>query len=236
MAKRSVNVTGSLALFINGGTGRGQTAPTLYLLDWCTSDYAGEVMCETQTKYPSPQPGNHKSTPLDTLSVIPLELSTSRGVGNSSRFSLSFRSVGEYCHSNKIIRERYIIDELLGEGGFGAVYRVHDRRVKNNVFALKEIVDPNKRQYERFTFEGELLQRLDHPHLPRVYRVFEDEKHHHLYMLMDYIDGPNLEHLRVRQPERRFSFSQTLKLMAPIIEAVVYLHAQTPPIIHRDIQ
>ena len=137
---------------------------------------------------------------------------------------------------SKVVRERYIIDELLGKGGFGAVYRVRDRRVRNNVFALKEIVDPNKYQYARFTFESKLLQRLDHPHLPRVYRTFTDEKLHRLYMLMDYVDGPNMERLRVRQSERRFSFAQTLQLMTPIIEAVVYLHAQTPPIIHRDIK
>jgi eukaryotic-like serine/threonine-protein kinase len=146
------------------------------------------------------------------------------------------REVQTNFRRSKVVRERYVVDELLGQGGFGAVYLVHDRRVKNNVFALKEIVDPNNRQRVSFTFEGELLRRLDHPHLPRVYRTFEDEKYHRLYMLMDYIDGPNLEHLRVQQPERRFSFSQTLRIMAPVIEAVIYLHAQTPPIIHRDIK
>jgi serine/threonine protein kinase len=188
-------------------------------------------MYEAQIKFPG-------TRPVAMFSVAPSELSTSRDKGNSVRLSSSLRSVSRILQAGqcKVIGERYFIDELLGEGGFSAVYRVHDRRVKNNVFALKEIVDPNKRQYERFTFEGELLQRLDHPHLPRVYRVFEDEKHHHLYMLMDYIDGPNLEYLRVRQPERRFSFSQTLKIMAPIIEAVIYLHTQTPPIVHRDIK
>lgn len=146
------------------------------------------------------------------------------------------REVQTKFSGRKVVWERYIVDELLGQGGFGAVYRVHDRRVKNNVFALKEIVDPNERQRESFTLESAFLQRLDHPHLPRVYRSFEDEKHHRLYMLMDYINGPNLEHLRVQQPEQRFTFAQTLKIMAPIIEATIYLHTQTPPIIHRDIK
>jgi serine/threonine protein kinase len=136
----------------------------------------------------------------------------------------------------KVVRERYSVEELLGQGGFGAVYRVRDRRVKGNVFALKEISDPNKQQRENFLFEGEVLRRLDHPYLPRVYRVFEDEKNHRLYMLMDYIAGPNLERLRQQQPERRFSLSQALQIMGPIMEAVSYLHAQQPPIIHRDIK
>ena len=136
----------------------------------------------------------------------------------------------------KVVHERYIIEELLGQGGFGAVYRVRDRRVKGNIFALKEVVNPNSGQQENFLFEGEILRRLDHPALPRVYRVFEDGKNNCVYMLMDYVEGPNLERLRLQQPGKRFSLSQALKIMAPIIEAVNYLHAQQPPIIHRDIK
>jgi Serine/threonine protein kinase len=137
---------------------------------------------------------------------------------------------------NKVIRDRYVIEELLGQGGFGAVYRVRDRRVKGNVFALKEISNPNRNQRESFLFEGELLRRLDHPALPRVYRVFEDNKSNRLCTLMDYIAGLNLERLRLRQPEKRFSLAQVLHMLAPIRNALLYLHAQQPPIIHRDIK
>jgi len=136
----------------------------------------------------------------------------------------------------KVVRQRYIVEELLGTGGFGAVYRVRDRRVKTNLFALKELIEPNKYERESFGFECELLRRLDHPALPRVYRGFEDEKNNRLYMLMDYVDGINLEKLRQRQPEKRFALPQVLKMMAPIIAATAYLHAQNPPIIHRDIK
>lgn len=135
-----------------------------------------------------------------------------------------------------VVHERYIVEELLGQGGFGAVYRVRDRRVKGNVFALKEIVDPDRHQQENFLFEGDILRRLDHPALPRVYRTFEDGKSNRVYLLMDYVEGPNLEQLRLQQPEKRFSLLQALKIMAPIMEAVSYLHAQQPPIIHRDIK
>ncbi len=137
---------------------------------------------------------------------------------------------------SKAIRDRYIIEDLLGQGGFGAVYKVRDRRVKGNVFALKEVVDPDRHQRESFAFEGEILKRLDHQSLPRVYRVFEDTKHNRVCMLMDYIEGPNLEQLRLQQLDKRFSLPQVLRMMRPIIDAIIYLHAQNPPIIHRDIK
>ena len=136
----------------------------------------------------------------------------------------------------KVVRNRYIIEELLGTGGFGAVYRVRDRHVKTHLFALKELIEPNKYERESFGFECELLKQLDHPALPHVYHGFEDEKNHRLYMLMDYVDGINLEKLRQHQPEECFTLRHALKIMAPIIAAIAYLHAQNPPIIHRDIK
>ena len=135
-----------------------------------------------------------------------------------------------------IVGGRYLVEELLGKGGFGAVYKVKDQRVRQNIFALKEVIDPSKQERKRFVFEADLLRRLDHPALPRVYHVFEDEKNERAYMLMDYVEGENLEVLRRRQPNMRFSVPQVLNIMAPIMNAISYLHNQQPPIIHRDIK
>src|SRR5438552_4209864 len=136
----------------------------------------------------------------------------------------------------KVVRERYIVEEMLGRGGFGAVYRVRDRRVRSNVFALKEVVDPSGHERDRLTFECELLKRLDHPGLPRVYRVLDDERNSRVYMLMDYIEGPNLERLRQQQPGKRFALPRVMRILGSIVEAISYLHTQQPPIIHRDIK
>ncbi|GAC1399871.1 MAG: hypothetical protein NVS4B12_11310 [Ktedonobacteraceae bacterium] len=134
------------------------------------------------------------------------------------------------------VKDRYIVEDLLGKGGFGAVYLVRDSRVRGNLFALKEVINPNKEERERFAFECEVLKRLDHTALPRVYRVFEDNKNIRVYMLMDYVSGPNLEILRQRQTGKRFSLPHVMKIMGPIVDAVGYLHSQQPPIIHRDIK
>ncbi len=140
-----------------------------------------------------------------------------------------------------VVRDRYAIESLLGQGGFGAVYLAKDLRVKGNLYALKEVMEPNRKDLtrkdrNRFLFESDILKRLDHRALPRVYRVFEDDKQERAYILMDYIDGPNLEKLRQQQPEKRFSLSQVTNIIAPVIDAISYLHSQQPPILHRDIK
>jgi serine/threonine protein kinase len=135
-----------------------------------------------------------------------------------------------------VVGDRYQIEALLGRGGFGAVYLVRDLRVRQNVFALKEVIDPDQRGRRHFTLEAEFLKRADHPSLPRVYRVFDDPAQNRTYMLMDYVEGVNLERLRRERPGQRLPLNEVLMLIQPVVEAIAYLHAQTPPIIHRDIK
>ncbi|GAC1357978.1 MAG: hypothetical protein NVS2B12_00050 [Ktedonobacteraceae bacterium] len=149
---------------------------------------------------------------------------------------MDVQSVQTILSNGSIVQGRYIVEELLGKGGFGAVYLVRDQRVRGNKFALKEVIDPSKKERVHFTFEGEVLKRLDHYALPRVYRTFDDDKNYRAYILMDYIEGPNLETLRQMQPEKRFSVAHVMRFMEPIVEALGYLHKQRPPIVHRDIK
>jgi serine/threonine protein kinase len=144
--------------------------------------------------------------------------------------------VHETLSSGAVINGRYLIVDLLGKGGFSAVYLVKDLQGEESFFALKEASADHKMSHEHFTFEYSLLERLSHPALPRVHRVFENEVHNRLYMLMDYIEGPNLETLRHIQHEQRFSLPTITSILAPVVDAIGYLHQQNPPIVHRDIK
>src|SRR5258708_15492105 len=53
---------------------------------------------------------------------------------------------------------------------------------------------------------------------------------------MSYIEEPNLEILRLQQAEKRFPVDQVISIMAPVINAVDYLHRRHPPVIHRNIK
>lgn len=130
----------------------------------------------------------------------------------------------------------YVVEDLLGRGGFGAVYLVRKKSEQAKLFALKEIVNPSRQEREQFLFEGDILKRLHHKALPRVYAVFEHEQLKRVYMLMDYINGRDLETLRSEQPEERFSYPLVVNIMQPIVEGIMYLHSQQPPIVHRDIK
>jgi serine/threonine protein kinase len=132
------------------------------------------------------------------------------------------------------LQGRYVIEDLLGQGGFSAVYIVKDRKLGGKRFAIKELKNQSRSERERFLFECEILKRLQHPALPMVSHLFEDNNQ--TYMLMEYIDGFNLEKLRKQQPEERFTLSEVLTLLAPVVDAVSYLHRQPIPVLHRDIK
>src|SRR5437868_12843138 len=87
-----------------------------------------------------------------------------------------------------------------------------------------------------YPFDAAVLRRLKHLALPRIYQVFPGDKHDRFYILMDYIEGSNLEVVQQSVPGQRFSLPEAMTLMSPIVDAVSYLHRQRPPLIHGDIK
>ena len=80
----------------------------------------------------------------------------------------------------------WIIEAPLGEGGMGAVYRVHSALTQRLVAALKVMkptADPDARA--RFVREAEALSALRHPAVVRVMGFSEDRDRDLLYLVME---------------------------------------------------
>jgi serine/threonine protein kinase len=134
-----------------------------------------------------------------------------------------------------VISGRYVVKSLLGKEDSSVTYLVEDQRTMSKPFALKEVRLQSKRELSQFLLACQWLTRLDHQSLVHVYALLKDDKDRRAYILMEHIEGPDLEILQQQQPEQRFSWPQAMNTMAPVIDAVGYLHRQKPPIIHGNI-
>jgi serine/threonine-protein kinase len=134
---------------------------------------------------------------------------------------------------SQVIFNRYRIVKLLGQGGFGAVYRAYDLTLKTQC-AVKENLDLSPEAQHQFQQEAIILAGLRHPNLPRV------NDHFFLpgqgqYLVMDYVEGDDLQSILDRSggplPE-----AQAITWITQVCDALAYLHSHQPPVIHRDIK
>ncbi len=133
------------------------------------------------------------------------------------------------------VNERYTVIAVVGQGGLGTVYQVRDDRFgPTNTYALKETFDLSEGAREQFGREARWLERIDHPNIPRVRHDFE--WNNRLYLVMDFVSGENLEHKLLRGNQRPLAEADVIRWIVPICDALAYLHAQDPPIIHRDVK
>jgi eukaryotic-like serine/threonine-protein kinase len=142
-------------------------------------------------------------------------------------------NAGMTLNPGAILKKRYRIVKLLGQGGFGAVYRAEDLSLKNTC-ALKENLDYVEAAQRQFEREALILAALRHPGMPRVTDFFllPDQGQ---YLVMDFIDGYDLQEILERTNQPLFE-KQALEWIGQVCDALTYMHNQNSPIIHRDIK
>lgn len=146
------------------------------------------------------------------------------------------QEIRETLSIGAVVRGRYTITNVLDKGTFSTTYLVKDTRNRNSLFVLKELLISNRRVQQQIPPEVVALRRLQHPALPRIFDVFNDDMYKCAYVLIEYIEGAHLNALWLERPAQHVPLAQTLALLNPIMDAVAYLHKYHPPIIHYNVR
>jgi serine/threonine protein kinase len=145
--------------------------------------------------------------------------------------------------AGEVLRGRYRISRIIGQGGMGSIYLADDLRLEGRLCALKEVehdrtlpAEMIKQAREQFLREATVLARLDHPNLPKVSDFFSAGGRD--YLVMDYVPGKDLRTLMIeaRQKGNFLPEREVLGWANQLADALIYLHSQNTPILHRDIK
>ena len=136
---------------------------------------------------------------------------------------------------NDVFAGRYVLSQLIGEGGFSEVWKALDQMADDAVVALK-IYAPEKglddygvRQFRK---EFSLTHHLSHPHLMKV--NYFDISEGSPYLIMPFCPFGSLS--RILAEEGPFNEMKVAQVMCQIGAALAVLHSQELPILHQDIK
>jgi len=125
----------------------------------------------------------------------------------------------------------FLLEEMIGGGGMGAVFRARDERL-DRIVAIKVIpfVGDDVDLQRRFRNEAQNAARLDHPYIARVFDVGQFEQWH--YIVFEHVEGINIRDMIAR--DGVLSIDDAVYYTRQIAEAIE--HANGRGIVHRDIK
>ena len=134
----------------------------------------------------------------------------------------------------RLLAGRYEVLELLGAGGEARVVKALDHQHGRTVaLKIRRVVGEHAR--EELLGEARLLLGLEpHPALPIVREDFflDDE----YVVAMDWVDGTDLGRILAENGTPGLAPSSVVAYLAEVAEALMFLHAQDPPIVHGDVK
>ncbi len=154
----------------------------------------------------------------------------------------SGQSPDKQLQPGSILVNRYAIQEIVGVGGMGSVYRARDLHFPNAVklVAVKEMInqarDPLVRQtiVQNFEREANTLATLEHTSIPRIFDYFTHNERS--YLVLEFINGKDLEEY-LTQTQGFLSEEIVIRWAIELCDVLSFLHEHKPePIIFRDMK
>src|SRR5262245_1045448 len=133
----------------------------------------------------------------------------------------------------KILGERFQVQELLGQGGSGAIYRAEHITLRRKV-AIKVLHNELSRDdlaVERFRREATTVAEIDNEHIVEIHD-FGRAPDGRLYLAMELLEGETLDTVLTR--ERTLSVERTADILIQVGEALMEAHAIG--YVHRDLR
>jgi len=130
---------------------------------------------------------------------------------------------------------KYEIQDVLGRGAMGVVYKGYDRGIARSV-AIKAIAksslgaDELKHVMQRFRHEAQAVGRLVHPRIVQIYDYGEDDDT--AYIVMELVNGKTL-HERLSQ-EQRYEIREAGEIVRQLLDGIGHAHAEG--VVHRDVK
>jgi serine/threonine protein kinase len=145
----------------------------------------------------------------------------------------------ENSRGEMLLANRYELQQVLGQGGFGRTYLTLDRYRFNEPCVIKEFLPQQQGEYETqksrelFVREAKILHQINHPQIPKFFACFEEDNK--LFLVQEYIKGQTYSTiLRERQQQgNTFSEPEVVKWLLDLLPVLSYLHDRQ--IVHRDI-
>jgi serine/threonine protein kinase len=125
---------------------------------------------------------------------------------------------------------RFQIQEVLGRGGMGEVYKAFDPTLQRTVAVKTVRPDIDRPEYlERMMREAQACARLSHPNIVTVFEAGQIDGV--VFIAMEYLQGKNLADVL---DAKSLSFEEKIRILSRVLEALNHAHAQG--VVHRDIK
>ncbi len=136
-----------------------------------------------------------------------------------------------------LVDGKYKILNRIGQGGMSVVYLAMNERA-NKQWAIKEVRKDGIQNFDvvkqGLIVETDMLKKLNHPNLPSIIDVIDEEGR--FLIVMDYIQGIPLNEALKESPTGTVSQELVIEWAKQLCDVLGYLHSRVPAIIYRDMK